>query len=295
MTARLHLGATEADRIVPPAGPPVRLTLATAAAMAFLAVFALALSLAAGRVATLWADALARTATIRISAPVGEMSAQTEAVLAVLAQTPGVADARAISAQEQQDLLEPWFGTELPLSDLPIPALIEVTEDVPGYDAEGLRQRLAAEAPGAVIDDHSRWRRPLVEAAARLRIMGWIALALILGSTAAMITLAAGAALAANEQVIRTLRLIGAEDGFIARAFIRRFTLRAGLGAIVGAVAGTIAIALMPGPGPAEGFMTGLRFSGWQWLWPLIVPPMAALTAYLATRRAARWMLQGMR
>ena len=40
-----------ADRVVPPAGFTVRLTLFTAAAMAFLAVFALALSLAAGRLA----------------------------------------------------------------------------------------------------------------------------------------------------------------------------------------------------------------------------------------------------
>lgn len=62
------------DRVVPPSGFTARLTLFTSAAMAFLAVFALALSLAAGRVATLWSDALARTATIRISAPQGEIN-----------------------------------------------------------------------------------------------------------------------------------------------------------------------------------------------------------------------------
>ena len=42
------------------------------------------------------------------------------------------------------------------------------------------------------------------------------------------------AALAANEQVIRTLRLVGARDGYIARAFVRRFTLRAFSGAALG-------------------------------------------------------------
>ncbi len=47
-----------------------------------------------------------------------------------------------------------------------------MTEADPGYDADGLRLRLAAEAPGAVLDDHSRWRRPLVAAAGRLRLLG---------------------------------------------------------------------------------------------------------------------------
>ena len=51
---------------------------------------------------------------------------------------------------------------------------------------------------------------------------------------AAMITLAANAALATNAQVIRVLRLIGARDTYIARAFVRRFTLRALSGAAVG-------------------------------------------------------------
>ena len=90
-----------ADRVVPPAGFTVRLTLFTAAAMAFLAVFALALSLAAGRLADSWGEALARSSTVRISAPAEQMAAQTAAALRVLQTTPGIADARALSDDEQ--------------------------------------------------------------------------------------------------------------------------------------------------------------------------------------------------
>ena len=43
--------------------------------MAFLAVFAFALSLAAGRLADGWAGELARSATLRISAPLDQMAA----------------------------------------------------------------------------------------------------------------------------------------------------------------------------------------------------------------------------
>lgn len=284
----------QADRVVPRSGQSARLTLATSAAMAFLAVFALALSMAAGRLADRWSDALARSSTIRISAPEAEMETQTWAVLEVLEQTPGVDSARALTDDEQQALLSPWFGPDLPVTDLPIPRLVEVTETAEGYDADGLRQRLAAEAPGAVLDDHGRWRRPLVEAADRLRLLGSLSLVLILGATAAMITLAAQSALAANEQVIRVLRLVGARDAYIARAFVRRFTFRALTGAAAGAALGTIAVALLPSAEDAASILTGLSFSGLSWAWPLAIPPLAAATAFAATRVAAFRTLRGL-
>lgn len=288
-------GDTQTDRIVPRTGQTARLTAAVSGAMAFLAVFALALSLAAGRLADRWAAALAQSATIRLSAPPAEIDAQTRAILTVLAQTPGIATARVLSDDEQRALLEPWFGPDLPVADLPLPRLIEIVESPEGYDAPGLRQRLAAEAPGAVLDDHTRWRRPLIEAADRLRLLGWMSLILILGSTAAMITLAAQAALASNQQVLRVMRLVGARDSHIARAFVRRFTRRALVGAGAGAALGTLAIALLPRAADEGAFLSGLGFEGAGWLWPLAIPPLAAGTAFWATRIAAFRTLRGLR
>jgi cell division transport system permease protein len=102
-----------------------------------------------------------------------------------------------------------------------------------------------------------------------------------------MITLAAHAALAANAQVIRVMRLVGARDIYIARAFVRRFTLRALLGAAMGTTLGTLAILLLPRADAAGGFLTGLGFQGWHWLWPLVIPVLAGLVAFVATRQAA--------
>ncbi|GGE07803.1 cell division transport system permease protein [Gemmobacter megaterium] len=275
------------DRVVPPTGHTAWLTGFTAGAMAFLAVFALALSLASGRLADRWAEALSNTATIRISAPPDQMTAQTRAVLNLLGTTPGVQGARALSPEEQRALLEPWFGPDLPVDSLSLPQLVEFTEADGGYDAQGLRLRLQAEAPGAVLDDHTRWRRPLTVAAERLRLLGWLSLVLIGGALAAMITLAANASLAANAQVIRVLRLVGAQDRFIAGAFVRRFTLRAAIGASAGVAMGLLGIALLPSADAAGGFLTGLGFQGWGWLVPLVLPVMAALVAWTATRIAA--------
>lgn len=279
--------ATRALEVVPPSGPTAWLTTFTAGAMTFLCVFALALSLASGRLATRWSEALAKTATIRLSAPAEQVQIQTDAILATLATTPGIASYRLIDDAETKKLLEPWFGPGLPVEALPIPRLIEVVEAEPPYDAEGLRQRLTAEAPGAVLDDHTRWRRPLAEAAARIRLLGGLSIALIGAAMAAMITLAARAALATNAEVIRVLRLVGAKDSYIARAFVRRFTLRTLAGAAVGATAGLIGVAALPAADAAGGFLTGLGFTGLGWLWPFALPPLAAIVAFIATRRAA--------
>lgn len=281
----------KADRVVPPTGFTARLTVFSAFAMAFLAVFALALSLAAGRVADRWGDELAQSSTVRISAPAGEVATQTEAALRVLRTTPGIEEARALSLDEQRALLSPWFGASLPVEDLPLPQLIDITESDAGYDAAGLRLRLSAEAPAAVLDDHARWRRPLIDAAGRLRLLGWASILLIAAASAAMVTLAANAALAANAQVIAVLRLVGAKDTYIASAFVRRFALRALTGAAFGTLFGVASLFLIPAQDDATGFLTDLRVQGWGWVWVMLIPPLSGLVAFIATQFAARRVL----
>ena len=278
----------QSDRVVPPTGYTATLTLFTSGAMAFLAVFALALSMASGRLADRWGEELAKSVTVRISAPLEQVERQTKAAVRVLETTAGIATVRVLNTAEQQALLAPWFGPDVPIDDLPIPKLIEVIETDEGFDAAGLRLRLQAEAPGAVLDDHTRWRKPLTVAAGRLRALGWVSIAIIGGATAAMITLAANAALAANLQVIRVLRLIGATDGYIARAFVRRFTLRALGGALIGTIIGMGAILMLPQATGDRIFLTGLDFQQAQWFMPLIIPVLAGAVAFFATRAAAR-------
>ncbi|WP_171229794.1 ABC transporter permease [Ruegeria sp. HKCCA4008] len=285
-------GDKRADRVVPPTGYTAHLTLFVAGAMAFLAVFALALSLASGRIADRWASELAGAATLRINAPAEQRAAQTEAALTVLGQTPGVASARALTQEEQAALLAPWFGPDLPLDTLPVPQLIEIIETEPGIDVAGLRLRLGAEVPGAVLDDHTRWREPLVDAAMSLRRLGWISILLIGGATAAMITLAANASLAANAQIIEVLRLVGARDGFIAGAFVRRFTYRAFFGASVGTLLGMTGVLMLPEASESGGFLAGVGFQGKDWALPVLIPILGAMVAFFAIWAAARRKLK---
>ncbi len=293
--AAFLIGDSQAERMVPPTGFTVRLTIVAAAAMAFLATFALAFSIATGTLADRWSTDLARTSTIRISAPETQMSAQVAAVLEVLRTTPGVQSSRLIELEEQQALLAPWFGDDLALDQLPLPQLIEVVETADGFDPQNLQLRLTAQAPGAAFDDHGRWQRPLVGAANRLRLVGWLAVGLIGVTLAVIVTLAAQSALAANHQVIQVMRLIGARDHYIAQAFVRRFTLRSILGALIGMGVGIVVLTLMPGAEDETGFLTGLRPTGNQWLMPLALPFLTGVIAFFATRRASRRALRELR
>ena len=292
--AALFVGDLQRDRVVPASGYTSTLTSLTAAAMAFLVVFALALSLASYRLAQDWSEALEQSATLRISAPVEQLDAQVARAIAILETTPGVASARALSSEEQSDLLTPWLGVDVPFDKLPLPRLIEIVQTPDGFDPQGLRFRLTGELPSAVLDDHVRWRRPLVQAANWLSVLGVVAIGLIGLTSGAMIILATRAALAANAQVITVLRLIGATDGYIEAAFVRRFAFRTFIGAVLGTIIGAGVVALFPGEEEQAAMLTSLRLSGVEWMWLVLIPPILSSIAFGATRYAANRVLKGL-
>lgn len=285
-------GAGGADRLVPQATQPLHVVVALAALIGFGAVLALALAVAATRLADGWEQELANAATLQILAPEDEIETQARAALAVLRETPGVLSVRMVDLGEQERLLEPWLGPDIPVESLPLPLLIEVETDRAALDQAALLVRLQAEAPGAVYDDHAAWREPLVATAERLRSGALAALALAAAMLAAVLAIAAQGTVAANGGVVETLRLVGAEDRFIARAFTRRVVLRAAAGAALGTLAAVAVLALLP---PASGqsfFPVGIRPDGWNWALPFLVLPAAALVAWVASAVTTRRRLR---
>ncbi len=281
-----------AARLAPGRRGPAAAAGCVAATLAFFATLALALALASGRLADEWSAELAGAATLQVDAAGEAVETQTRAALEVLRTTPGVLSVRIIEVDEQRALLAPWFGAEAALDALPLPLLIEVQADRETLDRDALTARLAAEAPGAVYDDHAAWRAPLVASAHRLRAFGlaaFAALALVLGATTAV---AATAAVAGAGPAIRTLRLVGARDALIGSAYTRRVSFHAAVGALVGAALGAALAALLPAGDEAGFFLIGIRFVGWQWLAPLLAAAVFAGTGWVAARIAARRALR---
>jgi len=286
-------GRRPGARVVPPNGMSAWLTVSAAAAIAFLATFILAIALAAGHVADRWSEELSRSVTIRLPVPAEGAETEVARILKVLRTTAGVASAREIPAEEQKAWLEPWLG-DAPLSAgvIDLPAMIEVIETPAGIDPVGLEKRLQAELPGTVVDDHARWRRPLVQMARRLRLIAALAVALTAATGGLMVAFSAMAALSANDEVIHVLRLIGAEDAYIARAFVGRQSLRALAGALIGNLLALAALFRLPSELPGERLISGLALHPTDWLLLLLVPPFLTAIAWLATRLAVRRHLE---
>ena len=56
-----------------------------------------------------------------------------------------------------------------------------------------------------------------------------------------------------------------------------------------------LAVWALPDMNAAGGFLTGLGFTGWGWLAPLLIPVVGVLVGFVATRAAALRMLRAVR
>ena len=278
--------------IAPRAGLIGGLIALVSAAMSFLAVASFEAGVAADRIAGRWSGELAKAATVRITAPEEDREAVTAAALRVLEIAPGVASAQVLSEAENRELLAPWLGRDADIGSLPLPVLIDVALIGGGPDVEDVRRQLSLAAPGAVYDDHGEWRAPLIKAAQGLRVVAGIGVALTIGALAAMVSVAASATLWSGAQVVRTLRLIGAEDRFISRAFERPFTLRAAFGAACGAALALLFVEQMPRIDGVEAIAAGVADYGPTWWLAPVAPFIAAATALISTRIAAYVVLR---
>lgn len=286
--------------IAPRAGVIGGLIALVAAAMGFLAAAGALTGFAADSIAGRWTERLSAVATVSVASPLGEDPAgAVAATLAVLRSTPGIAEARPLSEDENRALLAPWLGPEADIAALPVPALIDVKLEPVGPDTAELRRRLTQAAPGAVWDDHREWRSPLIQAARGLRRTAAAGVLLSVGALAAMVAVAATASLWSGAGVVRTLKLIGAEDRFISRAFERPFATRAALGAGIGALIAAAIAAGMPRIEGIDVFAAGAFTGGgpgadWRLvlLAPLAAALVAGLTALGATRAAAYFVLR---
>lgn len=255
-----------------------------AAVMGFFAVAGVTAGSLVTGAAEDWTGEVTASATIRVTAPADEQAAVADAALAIARSTPGVSAARLISEDEAAALLAPWLGQEADITGLPVPLLIDVTLSGDGPDIPSVRKRLAAGAPGAEWDDHADWKAPFSAAARTMRLVAGGAVILPVIVLAAMIATATLASFWSRMDVVRTLRLIGADDGYILRMFERPFAIRAGLGAAAGSGAAVLlAIYLAPEGALSPEIQAAL---------PVAAALTSALTALLATRIAARIALR---
>ena len=278
-------------QVVPNTGFTKWLTTFTAGAMSFLAVVGLAFSLICSDLSNEWGESL-KNSSLRLSAPTDLLEKHTKVALAILEQTSGVKSARLVGIGAKKKLLEPWLGVDFPLEAIAMPALIEIHETEAGVDYEGLRLRLSAELPSAILDNHAEWRRPIEVVSKLVSQLGMFTVILIMLSSIAMVTMASNAALSANVKVLRVLRLVGAFDTFIVTSFVRIFTLRIFLGSLTGTVCAGIVLFLIPTFSENLGILDVVSLEVKDTIYIACVPFLFAIISIFATRNAVKFSLK---
>lgn len=221
-----------------------------------------------------WRGDVAREATIQLRpTPQRDIEADVARAVDLAGRTPGIAEARAFTRSESEEMLEPWLGRGLDFGDLPMPRLI-VLRLKPGErpDFSALRTQLAR-LPGATLDDHGQWLSRLSTMANTIVGIAVGLVALVLLATGLAVAFATRGAMASNREVVDVLHFVGANDRFIAREFRTRF-LRLGLrGGLIGSLSAlalfVIAGFFVGGPqtGPAGAqieAMFGTFAMGWR-------------------------------
>jgi cell division transport system permease protein len=270
--------------------------------MAFMAALAIGASLLAERASAGWRAGLADRLTVQVLVPssgdVGATLAQeVDAAIAVLRATPGIAHAAPLSDAEMQTLVEPWLGKGALVAELPLPRLIDAAI-TPGahIDLASLAARLKQAAPDSQLDDHSRWMARLKALSDTIVFSAYGILILIAIATASTVAFATRAGLEAHHEMVALLHQMGAQGGFIARAFERHYALAAlGASAIGTLVAAGLFLAAsgleFAGIEPVP-FLPpiALRLSEVAWLCavPLVATIIAWVTARISVLAAVR-------
>jgi cell division transport system permease protein len=227
--------------LVPAASIAGRALVTVVAIMTFLASLTAGAAILISDASHGWQDEVASEMTIQIRPAAGrDLDADTSKAVELARKSPGVASVRAYSKAEAEELLQPWLGTGLDLSELPVPRLVVVGLDKEErLDIAVLRKKLAEAIPSSSIDDHRVWLARLAVMAKSVVFIAVVIFALVLAAMILAVGFATQGTMAGNREIIEVLHFVGAEDSYISRQFQRHF-FRLGLRG--GAIGGGLAI-----------------------------------------------------
>jgi cell division transport system permease protein len=226
--------------LVPASSIAGRALVTVIAIMTFLAALTAGTAMLIADSAQDWRGEIGREMTIQVRPVVGrDIEADTTSAVAAARGITGVADVYAYTKAQSEELLQPWLGSGLDLSELPVPRLIVVklTRNAK-LDVDALRKTVLDKVPNATIDDHRLWLERLSIMAGTVVVVATIIFVLVMLAMVLAVGFATRGAMAGNREIIEVLHLVGAADGYISRQFQRHF-FRLGLrgGAIGGGAA----------------------------------------------------------
>lgn len=206
------------------------------AIMAFLASITLGVVFLVSETAHGWQSDIAREITVQVRPVDGvDLGEAVTSARQIVGSFAGVQSVRVVDEQSMGTLLEPWLGSGLDLSELPVPRLISVTinENSPP-DFSALAAELSKSVPGASLDDHRAWIDRLTGMAQATIAIGVLVFGLMMIATVLTVVFATRGAMSGNRHIVEVLHFVGAEQTYIAGQFQKHFLLLGLKGALAG-------------------------------------------------------------
>lgn len=161
-----------------------------------------------------------------------------ENILRTLQRLPGISRVKPVNNEEILKLVQPWVGQVNLIQDLTLPALIDV--DLKSGSSTILAEistALHRIAPDIRIEEHSQWQHVSEKLRLSLEAISYLFMGLIAATVIITITLITRSSLATHASIIDVLRLVGANNSYIAHKFQRRAFILALKGGIWGVLA----------------------------------------------------------
>ena len=206
------------------------------------------------------------------------------------ASLANVFEARVLTREEVEALLEPSLGPGGMPDGLPVPMLMAVQADMAvGDPSDDINQILDGLGIDGDVAGNAGYADNVRGALGVLRLVAMSIVALLSATAIAVIAFATHAALLARRDIVDVLHLSGAEDRYIAGLFERRLwilALQAGMGGAVAALMVT-ALIVFTGSGSQSvesQLLPRLSLDFWDIVILLVTPIVAGLAARMAAR-----------
>lgn len=223
---------------------------------------------------------------------------QQNKVLQFMENVSGVKSVRILSSEDIEKLMTPWLGNKVDISELPIPALLDVgLKDDGSINYDEVTRGLKQITPNASIDNHRLWLNRLLKFASSLKHTALLVLLMVAGICALSIYYSTRTSLWINRESLEILHVVGAPDKYIAKQYALNYAKIGFFSGIIGLMAAVPCIILVGkyGISTGSGLINGAKLSVFAWILimmtPLISSAYSMVTSYFTVRKSLEKMI----
>ncbi len=227
-----------------------------------------------------------------------QLLAYEEKAVEFLKSVNGIIKVTPLNDEQLDNLLRPWLGDDVSISDLPAPRIIDVklAKDA-NIDFDQLREDLSQASPQASLDNHKIWLNKLIALTDGLNLIATTILTLVIAITSGAIFYTTQMSMGLHKDIIEILHIIGAKDTYIAQQYAKRMGFLGLIGGIFGLIFAIPAIFFIGNLASSikGGIISEATLGINDWLYILILPlfsmSISMMTAYYTVKNTLKKML----